>query len=232
MRRHHRHLATASALLLAVAATACADDDDGAGDDPITSDDVAEDVDTGAMTSDEVADDVDTGEAADDGQELTTTLMRLDGQELGTVTVREDGDGVVVEADLDGFERAGFHGFHLHAEPECDPDDPEGPFESAGGHLGGDDADHASHAGDLSALLAGDDGRAALTVRTDRVTFEELATDGAAVMVHADPDNHGNVPDRYIAEDADEPGPDEDTLDTGDAGDRFACGVIGGDDTE
>jgi len=43
-------------------------------------------------------------------------------------------------------------------------------------------------------------------------------------MIHADRDNAGNIPDRY-ATDSGEPGPDEDTLATGDSGDRVACGL-------
>ena len=52
-----------------------------------------------------------------------------------------------------------------------------------------------------------------------RVGPRVLDDDGAAVMVHADPDNHAHIPSRYG-------GPDEDTLATGDAGDRIACGVF------
>lgn len=223
MRRPLPHLTAAGGLLLTLGLAGCADD---SVPDALTSDGVEGDISTGSggETDIEVADDIATGE------ELTTTVVRSDGQELGTVTVRADGEGVVVSADLDGFEGPGFHGFHLHEDAVCDPDD-EGPFESAGGHLGGDDADHADHAGDLSSLLATDDGRAVLQVRTDRVSFDQLADDGAALIVHADPDNHGHIPDRYTAEGASEPGPDADTLDTGDAGDRLACGVLGADES-
>lgn len=224
MRRPLSSLSAAGGLLLALGLAGCGDDDV---PDALTSDGVEGDISTGSggETDVEVADDIATGE------ELTATLMRSDGQELGTVVVRADGEGVVVSTDLDGFEGPGFHGFHLHETATCDPDDDAGPFESAGGHLGGDDADHGAHAGDLSSLLVTDDGRAVLEVRTDRVTFDQLADDGAAVIVHADPDNHGNVPDRYTADGADEPGPDDGTLDTGDAGDRLACGVLGADES-
>jgi Cu-Zn family superoxide dismutase len=47
--------------------------------------------------------------------------------------------------------------------------------------------------------------------------------DGSAVMIHAQPDNFANVPERYLE---DETEPDEDTLATGDAGERLGCGVV------
>jgi Cu-Zn family superoxide dismutase len=45
-------------------------------------------------------------------------------------------------------------------------------------------------------------------------------------MLHDDRDNFAHIPDRYRSERADRPGPDADTLKTGDAGGRYACGVI------
>ena len=48
-----------------------------------------------------------------------------------------------------------------------------------------------------------------------------LDVDGSAIIVHSDADNFAHIPERYA-----EDGPDEDTLKTGDAGDRTACGVV------
>ena len=70
---------------------------------------------------------------------------------------------------------------------------------------------------------------------TDRYTVADIV--GAAVIVHADPDNYANIPDRYVAPGPSAspvasavpvmvPGPDAATLATGDAGPRIACGVI------
>ena len=47
-----------------------------------------------------------------------------------------------------------------------------------------------------------------------------LAGQGTAIMIHEDPDNFANIPERYA------PAPDATTLATGDAGKRVACGVI------
>ena len=66
------------------------------------------------------------------------------------------------------------------------------------------------------------DGSGELVTVTDSFTLEDLqAGDGTSLMVHADADNFGNIPTRYA------PAPDEETLATGDAGPRVACGVIG-----
>ena len=62
-----------------------------------------------------------------------------------------------------------------------------------------------------------------LTTVTDRFGVADLLADddGSAVMVHSGPDNYANIPERYAPE-----GPDADTLGTGDAGSRLACGVV------
>lgn len=192
----------ASALLL----SACA----GQGattDDPATVDASTEDSDTTT------------------GDGTTLTLLGADGAQMGTVQLSEVSDGLRVQATVEGLPGGDFHGFHFHETADCDPDDPEGPFMSAGGHLNPDGDTHADHAGDMPPLLARDDGTASAQIVTDRVTLDELRA-GAALIVHADRDNQGNIPDRYTAEDADTPGPDEDTLATGDAGDRLACAVV------
>jgi superoxide dismutase, Cu-Zn family len=169
------------------------------------------------------------GAAAQGGQALTVELRGAEPGIGGTVELAEEDGAVRVTADVQGLE-PGFHGFHVHEIGICDPDAREdgepAPFSSAGGHFqgtGGDD--HGEHAGDLPTLDASDNGRARLTVTTGRFTLQELQdSDGSAVMVHAMRDNQANVPERY--ETGGEAGPDADTLDTGDAGDRVACGII------
>jgi len=112
----------------------------------------------------------------------------------------------------------GVHGFHVHTTGKC-----EGPaFASAGPHLNPAAMSHPAHAGDMPPLLATSGGKAEARFTTDRFSIAELRdTDGSAVIVHAMPDNHANIPaDRY------DPDPDAMTLATGDSGARLHCGVV------
>lgn len=171
------------------------------------------------------------GDSSDGGEEdavASATISDPEGQDLGTVDVEETDGGVQISADLSDLD-PGFYGFHVHEVGECDPDsaapdDPSdtGDFMSAGSHISAGGDAHPDHAGDLPPLLVTEDGTAQLEVTTDRLTEENLTDDdGAAVMVHSDPDNFGNIPERYSAE-----GPDSETTGTGDAGDRIACGPL------
>ena len=164
----------------------------------------------------------DTDTAASGDALATAAVANADGDELGTATITDiDGETSELSVEFSGLE-PGMYGMHLHAVGTCEPDsvapdddsdDPEtGDFLSAGGHLGSDDHDHPDHGGDLPAL----------SVTTDRISEDDLLDDdGSAIIIHEDADNYGNIPERYA-----EDGPDEDTLSTGDAGGRQACGVF------
>jgi superoxide dismutase, Cu-Zn family len=79
----------------------------------------------------------------------------------------------------------------------------------------------------VPSLLVNEDGTAQLQFATDRFSISDLFdADGSALVVHADRDNYANIPDRYIQEATGIPGPDADTLATGDSGERVACGII------
>lgn len=210
-RRTRVGIALAGALGL-VALGACSDD--------ATTTDIASPGATGTTTTDTAAE--------TRTPDATVDLMDADGADVGAASFIE-ADGVLeVTVDLTDAE-PGLHGLHLHAVGVCEPDsaapdDPSdtGAFLSAGGHVGGDDSDHPDHDGDLPSILVMEDGTASLTFETDRLTLADLDDeDGTAMMLHEDTDNHANIPDRYSAE-----GPDEDTLGTGDAGGRAACGVV------
>lgn len=151
-------------------------------------------------------------------------MENAEGSRIGTVSFYDEGDYVKVEADIEDTE-TGFHGFHLHEEAICEPEEEE-PFSSAGGHYNPDDSDHGEHAGDMPPLYVMEDGTAKMSVALDQIEVEQLLEDGVSVMIHEDKDNFAHIPDRYQSEDSEESGPDQDTLDTGDAGDRYACGVI------
>ena len=159
---------------------------------------------------------------------LTATLVDPEGADVGRVEISEAEDGLQVVATVDGLP-PGFHGFHVHAIGVCEPDsasptDPSttGDFLSSGGHLGAGESEHGAHPGDLPVLYVTEAGTGSLTVVTGALTLADLTDDdGSAVMVHANPDNYANVPERYAPA-----GPDEMTRNTGDAGGRIACGPV------
>ena len=160
-----------------------------------------------------------TGAVVAQSSKLRVTVVNVNGDPIGDVRMSETRFGTVdIQARLRGLE-PGFHGFHIHAVGRCD--DPD--FTSAEGHIGeAEGEDHPEHAGDLSSLLVKRNGTATLRVTTDRFSLDDLRDeDGSAVMVHDKPENFANIPERYAPG-----GPDEDTLETGDAGDRVACGEI------
>lgn len=166
--------------------------------------------------------------AAKERQSLDVTLKLAEGGSAGSASLTETEGGLEVRARVRGLE-PDFHGFHVHEAGVCDPDAREdgerAPFSSAMGHLAGEGADHGAHAGDLPTLLVRKDGTAILTAVTDRLRLADVRDqDGSALMVHAMRDNQANIPERYKSEG--EAGPDAETLATGDAGDRAACGVI------
>lgn len=160
---------------------------------------------------------------------LTATLKDKGGSEKGTVAAAFTDDALTLTVEGSGLQ-AGLHGFHLHKTGTCEPDsaDPTAPgttgaFLSAGGHLAEEGQVHGDHDGDLPSLLVRADGSARLVVTSDRLTRDNvLDADGSAVMVHEQPDNFGNVPDRYAAT------LDDTTKKTGDSGVRVACAVLGG----
>lgn len=170
-----------------------------------------------------------TSAAAGAGAGSRAVLQDAEGAEVGTVSFSEVSAGTEVVVEVQGLE-PGFYGLHVHGTGLCEPDsaapdDPgtTGAFLSAGGHLGGEEAEHPDHAGDLPSLYVTEDGLGFLTTVTDRFGVQDLAADddGSAVMIHSGPDNYANIPERYAPD-----GPDEDTLGTGDAGSRLACGVV------
>lgn len=161
------------------------------------------------------------GASARDG--ARAVLHNQAGAEIGTVKFSQEDGWVQVkfEGSFPGDLSPGFKGFHVHAVGEC-----TGTFGSAGGHFGHDatapgDTPHGTHEGDMPVLLVNENGSAFARFATDRFTVAELA--GRGVIVHAGADNYANIPSRYLQ------APeviDATTLGTGDAGSRYACGVI------
>lgn len=153
-------------------------------------------------------------------QPVVAEMTGADGAPVGRVTFRADDGRVLVEATFTNLP-PGFHGFHIHAVGKCELGPPA--FTSAGGHMVIGDQAHPVHAGDQPVALVMADRSASIRFATDRYKLSDLMNaEGRAVIVHASPDNYANVPTRYVRE------PDATTKATGDAGDRIACGVVGG----
>ncbi|MFB4164396.1 superoxide dismutase family protein [Alteribacillus sp. JSM 102045] len=153
-------------------------------------------------------------------------MQNTKGEVIGNVRFYEKDKAVVVEALFEKGLPRGFHGFHIHETGVCDPNAADGPFTTAGGHYNPDGTDHGDHAGDMTILYGVEDGSAYLLTALDRFNPQQLANENRAVIVHSDADNFANIPDRYTSDLSNESGPDEETLKTGDSGDRISCGVI------
>jgi len=170
--------------------------------------------------------------------EFSAKLRDPEGRVVGTVEFRIRRDAMHVDAKLRPnpyIAVNAFHGFHVHANDNpangrgcvADPAEPSSTwFVSADGHLSASGQRHGQHNGDLPSPLVMADGTARLSFSTDRIEPEVLR--GRAVILHKFPDNFGNIPVGSAATDY-TPNSDaaiQRTRDTGNAGDRVACGVL------
>ncbi len=169
-------------------------------------------------------------------------LALADGTTIGTVTfLNEPGEAwTVVRTALKVPPAAtnvrSFHGFHIHANDnpangnDCVADPKAASstwFVSADGHWRRSaEEGHGDHAGDMTSIYLNRDGRARLEFTIDRVIPGELFN--RAVIVHAGSDNFGNVPIGALAAQYSPNASDAiiGTRNTGNAGDRIACGAI------
>jgi Cu-Zn family superoxide dismutase len=179
-----------------------------------------------------------TGAAGAHERWAQSTLRSADGTRVGTVTFADERHSDETEITVHlrrSSTLAGFHGLHIHANDVssngdgciADAAQPSTTwFVSADGHWKHDPAElHGRHAGDLPSVYVNDDGSASITFDVDKLTPSEVV--GRAVVLHAGLDNFGNVP---VGAGADQYTPGATALAktqaTGNAGDRFACGVI------
>ncbi len=144
---------------------------------------------------------------------ITTQLLAPGGEALGTATLAQESDGVKVTAQVSGLP-AGTYAMHLHAVGKC-----EGPgFTSAGGHFNPALKQHGNlnpageHSGDLPNIVVGDGRKGSLDALRSGLRLVDgdaplLDADGAAVVLHAQPDDYKTDP-------------------AGNAGARIACGVV------
>lgn len=129
-----------------------------------------------------------------------------------------------------------FHGFHVHANDDsangagCVADPTALPstwFVSADGHYTDPGNLHGAHRGDMPVVYLQRNGGASASFFTDRFQPSDIL--GRAVIVHAKPDNYGNVPTGAAATQYTPNSEDATTLTTktGNASDRVVCGVVG-----
>jgi Cu-Zn family superoxide dismutase len=180
--------------------TACNGNDDTALEDTASRDAQA----TGAASPGS-----DTGAAA--GASARATIRDSSGRELGTVTLTDTVGGIAVAGTLQGLP-PGTRAIHLHMTGLCEP-----PFESAGDHWNPTNRQHGTenpqgpHFGDLPNVTISTDSAVSVQMITPggalRGTNALLDTDGAAVVLHAQPDDNRTDP-------------------SGNAGDRIACGAV------
>jgi Cu-Zn family superoxide dismutase len=138
------------------------------------------------------------------------------GQSLGQATLQGGPNGTLITLDLKGLP-AGPKAIHIHAVGHCD-DGGEG-FKHSGAHLNPDNSKHGllnpegPDAGDLPNFFVHADGTAKAQFFTPKARLDKgtaahiLDEDGAALVIHAGPDDHTSQP-------------------IGGAGDRIACAVI------
>lgn len=139
-------------------------------------------------------------------------LKDPDGKEIGTATLVTTPSGTLITLELTAAP-PGAHGFHIHTTGKCEPP----KFESAGGHFNPDESKHGflnpegPHAGDMPNIHVPENGKLTVEVLNTLVSVGGenalLDEDGAALVLHADPDDYKSDP-------------------AGHAGGRIACGVI------
>ena len=180
------------------------------------------------------------GSPAGADRPIATARLRLaDGDAIGRVRFHDRGSSTKVSVRIDFPQGVttlqDFHGFHVHANDNpangegCQADPAAAPstwFVSADGHFKAPAETHGGHKGDLQTLYLLANGKATATFYVDR--FEPQELDGRAVVFHAGRDNYGNIPVGTAAEEytPNSPAALTRTADTGNAGNRVACGVL------
>ncbi|WP_448665222.1 superoxide dismutase family protein [Sphingomonas sp. CJ20] len=136
-------------------------------------------------------------------------LRTPSGEDVGKAVAEEVDGAIRVIVETHGLPK-GAHGTHVHTVGKC-----EGPdFASAGGHWNPTQHQHGKenpmgpHAGDMPNLQVGEDGRDRTIFTLPGGTYQGLLdADGAALVVHAGPDDYKTDP-------------------SGNSGGRIACGVF------
>lgn len=168
------------------------------------------------------------------GGTARATLRNAAGADIGSVKFITSRSATEVRVVLKpgSSVATAYHGFHIHANADgagciADPALASSTwFTAVGGHWKDGTQTHGQHLGDLASVFVNADGSSSMRFTIDRFAVWQLA--GRAVVLHAGPDNFGNVPvganpDQYTANSTDAT---TKTQNTGNAGDRIACGII------
>jgi Cu-Zn family superoxide dismutase len=141
-------------------------------------------------------------------QHVTAQMRDAAGKDLGTLTLMEESNRIATTGRLTGLP-PGEHGIHLHTVGKC-----EGPkFTSAGDHWNPTNRQHGTknpqgpHSGDMPNITVARDSSSSVDITSAGSDIALLDSDGAAVVVHAKPDDYRSQP-------------------SGNSGDRIACGVV------
>jgi superoxide dismutase, Cu-Zn family len=172
--------------------------------------------------------------------EARASLRDASGNQVGTIRFRPAGEATWVSVQAH-VESGGIRGMHIHANdvPDngvgcvADPAQPASThFVSADGHfVSMPGTGHGHHAGDMPALFFTESGDASMQFLTDRFMVHDILD--RAVILHVGADNYGNIPvgDKPEEYTPNDPAATDLTTRTGNAGARYACGVIGLEDT-
>ena len=164
---------------------------------------------TAALAACAPKDEVAVGSPVAGGARAVAMLKTATGADAGRATATEVAGGIRYTLDVKGLP-AGTHGAHIHTVGRCDAPD----FTTAGGHWNPTAMKHGSmnpqgpHDGDLPNLSVDSAGRGTSGMTVPGATMAQmLDADGAAIVVHAGPDDLMTDP-------------------SGNSGGRIACGVF------
>lgn len=162
---------------------------------------------------------------------------------VGEVIFKKHGHEIVGIVEVNGLPTGTeFRGFHIHANdvdnyPSTTDGNPADgcisfnntietdDFVSVDGHWDNGTHSHGKHLGDLPVVMRDPNGHAEAEFTIGK--FQPGDIIGRAVVVHVGADNYANIPTRYVSPTSPTGGgADPTTLGNGDAGARYACGVI------
>lgn len=145
------------------------------------------------------------------GARARARLIAGQGERIGDVFAWQGARGLVIQLRGKSLP-PGWHGVHLHMAGDCSD---TGAFKASGGHIEGEGGPHGflnpdgTHGGDLPNIHVYADGTARADFFTTSVALSDLMdSDGAALIVHAVPDDYQTQP-------------------IGGAGARIACAAFG-----